>query len=529
MAHLARVLFDSHHEWFLPLYNSLGTRYEDASIEGVDPNLARLVGDCGSALVHLGLYSGFLLYEVGCAVYRTAKGALADWKNPLLILTVGVVNGAGWALCQNWEWATRVFGKDAHFNFWRCWESSGGLSIGIAYGIAYFLVNRRMSDQERSVVASQRAIQVPKFEWLLVFLALTYYAYIAPLAVTVTRGQMGGQLPVRFAKLAAILPGQWATLYFVVVLLFGGVYYFVSRPLATDALAKRGRALSWLDSVIAVLLTLLLTGSLFIPEYRFVQAAQKIRLADLVLDYNRFLRHHIEHLPGIGRIFGEFQITQFALFYIELFAGGLLALSLAWYLITSKGRVEEIKTGTPAAADLNLERFGLYLGVLAGLALSIRNGLKGWFNIYCLKNDQYWTQFFLQHFGTKGDERYWSVILWHYLGPVYLLLLIALVAWILFRPMPSNFRGNPYPRAYGLIWLVLIVQNVIAQLITGPPTIWYEMAFSIYYALLFAITAVIVVHFHWLKRTQFIPASSLPESRPQGPGRRAQPPSRNTP
>jgi hypothetical protein len=176
-----------------------------------------------------------------------------------------------------------------------------------------------------------------------------------------------------------------------------------------------------------------------------------------------------------------------------------------------------------------LERFGLYLGVLAGLALSIRNGLKGWFNIYCLKNDQYWTQFFLQHFGTKGDERYWSVILWHYLGPVYLLLLIALVAWILFRPMPSNFRGNPYPRAYGLIWLVLIVQNVIAQLITGPPTIWYEMAFSIYYALLFAITAVIVVHFHWLKRTQFIPASSLPESRPQGPGRRAQPPSRNTP
>jgi hypothetical protein len=94
-------------------------------------------------------------------------------------------------------------------------------------------------------------------------------------------------------------------------------------------LAKRGRALSWLDSVIAVLLTLLLTGSLFIPEYRFVQAAQKIRLADLVLDYNRFLRHHIEHLPGIGRIFGEFQITQFALFYIELFAGGLLALSIS--------------------------------------------------------------------------------------------------------------------------------------------------------------------------------------------------------
>lgn len=520
MAHLARILFDSHHEWFLPLYHSIGPRYEEANVDGVDPNLARLVGDCGLALVHLGLYLGFLLYEVGCAVYRVARRERADWKNPLLILTVGVLSGTGWALCQNWEWANRVFGKDARFNFWRCWESSGGLSIGIAYGIAYFLVNRRMSEKERAVVASQPSIEGPTFEWLLVFLGVAYYAYIAPLAVSVTRGQMGGQFPPFLSRLAARLPGQWATLYFAIVLLFGGVYFLMYRPKITDASAKVRGSQRALDNVVAAVLTLLLTASLFVPEYRFVQAAQAIRLGDVALSYNRFVRHHLQPLGHIGKFFGPLQIGQFAPLYIEMFAGTVLALGLVWWLINSKRLEGEIETGVPAGGDPNLERFGLYLGLLAGLGLSIRNGLKGWFNIYCLTKDQYWTQFFSQHFGAKGDENYWSRILWYYLGPLYLVLLIALVAWILSRPLPRRYRGNPFPHAYGLIWLVLIVQNVIAQLITGPPNNWYEMAFSIYYALLFAITAVIVVHFHWLKTGQSIaPDARLDprlEPRPRG-------------
>ena len=132
----------------------------------------------------------------------------------------------------------------------------------------------------------------------------------------------------------------------------------------------------------------------------------------------------------------------------------------------------------PGRGDPNLERLGVYLGLLAGLGLSLRNGLKGWFNIY------------------KGDERYWSGVLWQYLGPAYLVCLITIVAWLLFRPARSD-RGRPvFPAAYGLMWLVLVVQNVIAQLITGPLTQWNEVAFSIYYVLLFFPTAVIVFHFH---------------------------------
>ena len=290
------------------------------------------------------------------------------------------------------------------------------------------------------------------------------------------------------------------------MLLFAGVYYLVYRPLTTEPLSKKAGSRKLVDTVVAALLTLLLTASLFVPEYRFVQAAQTIRLADAVLSYNRLARH-LEHVPYIGPFFESIQIAQFAPVYIEIFAGTVLALGLVWYLVSYKRLAEEIKTGIPADGDPNLERFGLYLGLLAGLGLSIRNGLKGWFNIYCVRKDQYWTGFFLQHFGAKGNENYWSRILWYYLGPLYLLLLIVLVAWVLFRPLPRRYRGNLYPHAYGLIWLVLIVQNAIAQLVTGPPSSWYEMAFSIYYALLFAITAVIVFHFHWLKRTQSINAT----------------------
>ena len=56
--------------------------------------------------------------------------------------------------------------------------------------------------------------------------------------------------------------------------------------------------------------------------------------------------------------------------------------------------------------------------------------------------------------------------------------------------------------AQGILWLVLLTQNLIAQLITGPHSVWSETVFSIYYALLFLLSGVIVVHAQWRKRWQ---------------------------
>lgn len=52
------------------------------------------------------------------------------------------------------------------------------------------------------------------------------------------------------------------------------------------------------------------------------------------------------------------------------------------------------------------------------------------------------------------------------------------------------------------MWLVLITQNAIAQLVTGPYWVWNEMAFKMYYVLLLVISGVIVHHYHRLQISQ---------------------------
>ncbi len=276
MAVLARVLFARLPSVFLPLYHTMQAQYLDLH---ANPNLRRLINDNRAAVMFLGLYLGFLAYEAG----------RRDWKNVTLILTVGLVNGTGWALLQNWKWASGLW-PGVRFNFWRCWESSAGISIGLAYGLAYYFVNRPEPDTAETA-SSQRA----------------------------------------------------------------------------------------------------------------------------------------------------------------------------------------------KAAHPNLERFGAYLGLVVGLGLSIKNGLKGWANIHL------------------GNEDHWNHVLWLVIGPLMLVCFLGLTARILLRPASVATGDDTFPHAYRLAWLVLIIQNILAQLVTGPYTVWNEMAFKIYYLLLFAISAVILCHFQYAK------------------------------
>jgi len=268
---LARVIFDRLPEVFLPLYQTMQPQYADLVH---NPNLRRLVGDNRAAMTHLGLYLGFLVFEA----------ARRDGRAVKLILSVGLVNGLGWAALQNWSWAAR-FWPGANFNFWRCWESSGGMSIGLAYGLAFYLANRPVSEADR-------------------------------------------------------------------------------RP-----------------------------------------------------------------------------------------------------------------SGTPFGhPHPNLERFGAYLGLIFGLGLSVKNGWKGWANLYI------------------GREEHWNGVGWGVVGPLMILSLALVITRIRLRPLPRGTDSDVFPHAYGLIWLVLLVQNLIAQLITGPHSSWNETAFSLYYLLLFLISALIVHH-----------------------------------
>lgn len=282
----AALLFRSFPQLFLPLFSSLKEQYADLQ---ANPNLRRLIGDNRAALIHLGCYLGFLGFEI----------LRRDWKNVILITTVGVVNGIGWALCQNWRWAAQVW-PQSNFNFWRCWESCGGISIGLAYGLAYYLVNRRNA---------------------------------------------------------------------------------CGRP--EEAPPASG-----------------------VPD-----------------------------------------------------------------------------TTCSPNAHPNLERFGAYLGLLLGLGLSVKNGLKGWANIHL------------------GNEDYWNHVFWRIIGPLMLVGLVFLLARLKTRPLAARFEGDVFPHDYRIAWLVLIAQNVIAQLVTGPYTAWNEMAFKIYYFLLWVLAGVILYHVNRMRKT----------------------------
>ena len=405
-AWFGQYLFDTYPQYFLPLYSALESQYQDLD---QNPTLKRLINDNRNAIVHLSYYLSFLLFEV----YRR------DVKNIVLILTVGVLNGLGWALLQTWHWAPAIW-PNAQFNWWRCWESSGGLSIGFAFGIAYFLVNRRMSDRELTVVASRRPLAVPSFEWFVVFTGLTTYLGFF------LRAQTEG----------------WSTFALAIVELFGLLYYLrqTGKSLTSpDQPDQTGE--SSLDSHqmwSAVALTVANTGLLFLPP-------------------------HV--------------LARSGMLYLAVISG----LGICYYLWNRSRFDEQRNTTDTPGGDPNLERLGLYLGLLLGLGHSVRSGLKGWFNIYL------------------GNEDYWSRLLWTVMGPLFAISVIAMTLRILFRPKQTPPKDVLFPHSYAAIWLVLSCQNLLALLVTGPLSNWIEVQFCLYYLQLFLITAVIIIHERTLK------------------------------
>jgi hypothetical protein len=130
---------------------------------------------------------------------------------------------------------------------------------------------------------------------------------------------------------------------------------------------------------------------------------------------------------------------------------------------------------------LALRLRGAYTGLILGLGLSIKSGMKGWANIYL------------------GNEAYWNSVFMNIIGPLMGLGLIAISAHVILRPRPSSPGVDPFPWAYGIVWVVLLVQNILAQLVTGPLRNWNEVVFNIYYLLLFIVSGVIIHHYHVIK------------------------------
>nr|MDO8115091.1 hypothetical protein [Candidatus Sigynarchaeota archaeon] len=156
---VALVLFFALPSWFLPYYGSVP--YGDASAchDCVDTYIHNL-----TAMLFMGVYLGFLAFEI----WRK------DWQNVKLILIVGIITGIGWMVFQFWMIADQLFGHLSGWNYWRCWESSAGFSIGLGYSVAFMMCNKEMpanpAGQEKKHTIPERYLGL----YAAIFIGLTY-------------------------------------------------------------------------------------------------------------------------------------------------------------------------------------------------------------------------------------------------------------------------------------------------------------------------------------------------------------------
>ena len=108
-------------------------------------------------------------------------------------------------------------------------------------------------------------------------------------------------------------------------------------------------------------------------------------------------------------------------------------------------------------------------------------GVKGWGNIY------------------YGNERMWNNGAWAVIGPIMAILMIVAAIWLLpsYRPGSPDTVAFPAQLATDLGGSYLSKRDCAMHY--RPPYEWSEVAFDMYYLLLFFTTMPIVYHFHYVK------------------------------
>jgi hypothetical protein len=495
-AYLASRLFMSYPDFFLPSYDTIADKYHNLR---ANPGLDKLIRDNGATVRHLGYCLGFLLFE---AMRR-------DWKNVTLISTVGIVNGLGWSLLQNWKWAAHVW-PEARFNFGRCWEASGGITIGLGFGLAYFLVNRQETAARRESRERRLASTFPHGDWLLAAGLLMLLGWTAfwpavadlrlPSQIIFTPEPMWGVICLLAA--AACIGGafvkrveSWIGLVLMLVLGwfihnevnagFGdGIRDAALRP---DWLF--GVDLSWLNesarSALHRISAWASAGNLYFCLVAAYCLARLFRLRpqngttpnarfgwDELLTYLSFA---LILIAAIGPNLASSWPAPLC------FALAVAAFGVGYFVLRSRS------TTVANQEDPNLARWGLSLGLVYGLGLSLRKLLKGGSHLYLT---------------DYGDEKYWDPACWKWVAAGMLVCLAAGTVWFLVRRLPSGFAGDLFPHAAGIFWLIMIVENIVAQVVTGPVVgphaRWDDFQFNLFYLVLFALTAAVTYHLQFV-------------------------------
>ncbi len=94
------------------------------------------------AMLFMGIFLGFLAFEI----WRK------HWQNVKLVGIVALITGFGWLVAKTWMFADEAFPGVA-WNWWRCWEASGGLAIGLGYAVAFVVCNKPLPGKAQAMAA----------------------------------------------------------------------------------------------------------------------------------------------------------------------------------------------------------------------------------------------------------------------------------------------------------------------------------------------------------------------------------------
>lgn len=112
------------------------------------PSCDDATGDTFESLIWMGIYLGFLCFEIG----------KRHWVNVKMITLCGLMAGFGWVLLQAWFFDPRVFPEvprifvDELGFYWSWFELWAGFPFGLALSISYYAWNRPKRNKENGEV-----------------------------------------------------------------------------------------------------------------------------------------------------------------------------------------------------------------------------------------------------------------------------------------------------------------------------------------------------------------------------------------
>ncbi len=115
----------------------------------------RVLRSAPNVLSHVGLFVGFLLFEV----------ARRDWRAVKIMLVMSLGFAIPFMVGGYWQ---TMHGSELAIDWWKNWEMTIGLGGGLAFGLAFYLFNGSDLEVPRPVTKQERLVGVGLILWLAV-------------------------------------------------------------------------------------------------------------------------------------------------------------------------------------------------------------------------------------------------------------------------------------------------------------------------------------------------------------------------